>query len=589
MGYKVEAGPERVRHHVPRPHTYKMITRPDQIHRLSDRPLVAEAVAKWVVSCDGWLVRRRENLIMALGYRRVDREQQFLLPPDMREWLPESHLVWFVIETVEELDTSAFCERSVLGGVGRAGFDPQMLVTLLVYGYARGVRSARQIARLCEVDVAFRLICAQDAPEHSTLSRFRAGYEDAFIGLFGQVLGLAARAGLGRFGTVAVDGYKLAADASIDANRDEVWLREQARRMVAEAAAADAVEDAEFGEARGDELPPELSDPATRRAKIRAAVEELESRQRAGEQAEAEADAAAEQRMRRIAAGAKTGPGKARRVDEVAEARLRLARARAAQQAKIDADRARRAAAQERGETPTGRYPRPVEHCVAVRHAEQVLRRAMLRQQTREAVGEQPPKPPLRVNLTDPQSRLMPTRKGWVQGYNVQLGVTGDQLIVATQVSQHTNDSEDFIPMMAAVQQAAELFQAAGREEAVVGVLLADAGYATDTNLTASGPDRLIALGSRRHQHRARSHEPTQGPPPEGATPRQAMRHRLRTPEGVATYKRRGATVEPAIGNLKKIISGLSRRGLQAATAEINLAAAAFNLLKIYRMAAAGG
>ena len=156
------------------------------------------------------------------------------------------------------------------------------------------------------------------------------------------------------------------------------------------------------------------------------------------------------------------------------------------------------------GKACPGRPPAPVEHYVAVRHAEEVLRRAMQRQRAREAVQEQqPPKAPLRVNLTDPQSRLMPTRKGWVQGYNVQVGVTADQLIVATRVSQHTNDSEDFIPMMAAVQEAAELFQAAGRDEAVVGVLLADAGYATDTNLAAEGPDRLIALGSRRNQHRA--------------------------------------------------------------------------------------
>ena len=107
------------------------------------------------------------------------------------------------------------------------------------------------------------------------------------------------------------------------------------------------------------------------------------------------------------------------------------------------------------------------------------------------------------------------------------------------------------------------------------------------TRIFQPGPDRLIALDSRRNQHRDVADKPTQDPPPEGATPRQAMRRRLRTPEGVATYKRRGATVEPAIGNLKKIISGLSRRGLQAATAEVNLAAAAFNLLKIYRMAAA--
>src|SRR4029453_2654635 len=150
---------------------------------------------------------------MALGYRRVDRDQQFLLPPDMREWLPESHLVWFVIETVEQLDTSGFRERSVLGGGGRAGFDPEMLVMLLVYGYARGVRSARQIARLCEVDVAFRVICAQDAPQHSTISRFRAAHEKVLVRVFAQGLGLAAQAGLGRFGTVAVDGYKLGGKA----------------------------------------------------------------------------------------------------------------------------------------------------------------------------------------------------------------------------------------------------------------------------------------------------------------------------------------------------------------------------------------
>jgi transposase len=232
----------------------------------------------------------------------------------MREWLPESHLVWFVVETVEQLDMSGFCERSVLGGVGRAGFDPKMLVALLVYGYAQGVRSARQVARLCEVDVAFRVICAQDAPQHCTISRFRAAHEEAFVGLFGQVLGLAAQAGLGRFGTVAVDGFKVAANASIDANRDEGWLREQARRLVAEAAAIDAAEDAEFGDARGDELPAEWSDPKSRRAKIRAALEELEQRKRAAseaaEQAEADADAAAEQRMRRIADGEKTGPGR---------------------------------------------------------------------------------------------------------------------------------------------------------------------------------------------------------------------------------------------------------------------------------------
>jgi transposase len=540
------------------------------------------------VSCRRRALVSRENLIMALGYRPVDRDQQFLLPPDMREWLPESHLVWFVIETVEQLDTSGFHERSVLGGVGRAGFDPEMLLTLLVYGYASGVRSARQMSRLCEVDVAFRVICAQDAPEHSTISRFRAAHEEAFIKLFTQVLVLAAQAGLGRFGTVAVDGFKLDANASIDVNRDEEWLRGEARRIAAEAAAVDAAEDAELGEARGDELPPELADPRTRPARIRAALEELEERKQAAAEAEAEDAVAGKELMRRVAE-AESVSGRSRRADEVEVARLRLARAEAAQQAKIDADGARRAAARERGESPTGRRPSPVGQYVAVRRAQERVRRAVQRQQARDAAREQqPPKPPLRVNVTDPQSRLMPTRKGWLQGYNVQVGATGDQLIVATRVSQRTNDIEEFIPMMAAVQDAAELFVAAGRDDAVVGVLLADAGYATEANLTAEGPDRLIALGKRGRQYRAAVENPAEGPPPTGATPRQTMRHRLRTADGVAIYKRRGATVEPAIGNLKKIINGLSRRGLQAATAEVNLAAAAFNLLKLHRMIPSG-
>jgi transposase len=441
----------------------------------------------------------------------VDRDQQFLLPPDMREWLPESHLVWFVIETVEQLDTSGFHERSVLGGVGRAGFDPDMLLTLLVYGYASGVRSARQMSRLCEVDVAFRVICAQDAPEHSTISRFRAAQEEAFIKLFTQVLVLAAQAGLGRFGTVAVDGFKLDANASIDVNRDEEWLRGEARRIAAEAAAVDAAEDAELGEARGDELPPELADPRTRPARIRAALEELEERKQAAAEAEAEDAVAGEELMRRVAE-AESVSGRSRRADEVEVARLRLARAEAAQQAKIDADGARRAAARERGESPTGRRPSPVGQYVAVRRAQEKVRRAVQRQQARDAAREQqPPKPPLRVNVTDPQSRLMPTRKGWLQGYNVQVGATGDQLIVATRVSQRTNDIEEFIPMMAAVQDAAELFVAAGRDDAVVGVLLADAGYATEANLTAEGPDRLIALGKRGRQYRAAVENPAEG------------------------------------------------------------------------------
>jgi hypothetical protein len=179
---------------------------------------------------------------------------------------------------------------------------------------------------------------------------------------------------------------------------------------------------------------------------------------------------------------------------------------------------------------------------------------------------------------------LMPTRRGWIQGYNVQVAVTDDQLIVATGVGQNTGDMQQFVPMVTAAERAAaDCATASGRTDLTIETALADAGYASEDNLTAPGPDRLIAVGRGGRQHTDALRRPADGEPPPGASPREVMDHRLRTAEGARRYKRRGATVEPAIGNLKKIITRFSGRGLQAATAEIDLAAAAFNLLKIHR------
>jgi transposase len=111
---------------------------------------------------------------MAKAYRVVLRDQVFLLPPDMREWLPADHLVWFLLETIEAVDTSDFDQCRRRGGAGAAGYDPRVLLGLLVYAYCRGVRSSRQIERLCSTDVAFRVLCAQDVPDHCTIARFRA-------------------------------------------------------------------------------------------------------------------------------------------------------------------------------------------------------------------------------------------------------------------------------------------------------------------------------------------------------------------------------------------------------------------------------
>jgi hypothetical protein len=171
-----------------------------------------------------------------------------------------------------------------------------------------------------------------------------------------------------------------------------------------------------------------------------------------------------------------------------------------------------------------------------------------------------------------------------LQGYNAQVAVSSDQLIIAVHLGQSTNDQACFLSMMRAAQNAAaRMCAATGNTDHLIGTVLADAGYSTDANLTAAGPDRLIALGKERDQARAWAEEPADGPLPADATPREANRHRLRTPDGRALYKRRRATVEPAIGNLKKILDRFSRRGLDNATSELHLAATPFNLMKIHR------
>ncbi len=217
---------------------------------------------------------------MARGYRSGDRDLQFLMPPDVREWVPSSHLVWTVLEVVEQVDTSVFHRLSRRGGAGRAGFDPDMLLGVLILGYCTGQRSTRQMERLCSQDVAFRVACANQPPDHTVLARFRQNHEQAFEELFSEVLVMAAVRGLVRLDTVAVDGTKIAANASLDANRSEQWVREQAVKILAEAQTVDAAEDELFGDARGDEPDEAMTDPVAREQAVREWLAELERAKR---------------------------------------------------------------------------------------------------------------------------------------------------------------------------------------------------------------------------------------------------------------------------------------------------------------------
>ena len=205
--------------------------------------------------------------------------------------------------TVEVLDTSAFDKSRRLGGAGSAGYDPRMLLALLVYAYCGGVRSSRQVERLCSTDVAFRVLCAQDVPDHCTIARFRADCQDAFCELFTQVLLIAGRAGLARFGTVAIDGTKIVANASIDANRSHEWLASQVADMVAQAGRIDAAEDATQDGDRVDRVPAPLGDRTQRAQRIRQAAVEVAAQRRQRERADQAREAAALARRRRSETG----------------------------------------------------------------------------------------------------------------------------------------------------------------------------------------------------------------------------------------------------------------------------------------------
>src|SRR6266705_824956 len=217
---------------------------------------------------------------MAQNFIACDRDQELLLPPSLREWLPADHLAWFVLDAVEEMDLAAFYGAYRQDGWGRAAFEPSMMVALLMYAYAQGERSSRGIERRCVEDVAYRVIAAQQTPDHATIARFRVRHEAALAGLFSEVLGLCRESGLVKVGVIAIDGTKVHANASHHCNVDYEQL---AREILKEAGEVDAAEDALYGDTRGDELPEHLRTREGRRAALRAAKEKLARERTDGE------------------------------------------------------------------------------------------------------------------------------------------------------------------------------------------------------------------------------------------------------------------------------------------------------------------
>ena len=422
---------------------------------------------------------------------------------------------------VSALDLSAIYKSyQDKDGRGQAACAPQMMLRLLLYGYARGVYSSRKIETRTFEDVAFRYLSGDQHPDHATIAEFRKRHLDALSGLFTQALLLCSEAGLVKLGHVSIDGTKIKANASKHKamsygrmNETEARLKQEIDALLAAAEKTDAEEDARHGKDRhGDELPAELQRRESRLQKIEEAKANMEQ-----------------------------------------EAKEKAARQRAETEQKLAEHEEEE---QRTGKKKGGRKP--------------------------ELPDPEQAKPDDKAqrNFTDPESRIMPdgANKGsFVQGYNAQIAVDSEsQVIVAAEVTQETNDKQQLIPMIAQIVENLE------RKPEKVS---ADAGYFSEANVTdesVKDVDLYVATGRDKHGAVV---ETSSDPPPPDASPKEAMRHKLRTVAGRAVYKMRKAIVEPVFGQIKEQrgFRRFSLRGKQNVRREWRLVCAVSNLLKLFR------
>src|SRR5271163_1157981 len=381
---------------------------------------------------------------MPQNFIECDREQLLLMSPSLREWLPENHLAWFVIDAVGDMDLGPFYARYRQDGWGRAAYDPAMMVAIVLYAYAKGQRSSRGIERACVEDVAYRVIASNLAPDHVTINRFRSEHSDALAGLFSSVLTLCARAGMVKVATIAVDGTKVHANVSRDANAD---FDQIAREILEEAAGVDAAEDELYGDKRGDELPEQLTSEHGRRAWFR------EAKRRLDEQRAKEAKPIPQSRPKRLKESK-------RRLEEELWTEQRA-------NAAYEAWRAR-------GLTANGRkLSTPAKPYV-------------------------PPEMPVgKVNVTDPDSRNVKTPRGYMQGYNAQAVVGENQIVIAAEVNADSPDFGHLEPMVTAAEHELEKAGVTETPEVVV----ADPGYwhqVQMANVVARGIQVIIPPDARK-------------------------------------------------------------------------------------------
>jgi transposase len=507
---------------------------------------------------------------MAQNFIGCDRDQSFLLPPDVRDWLPDGHLAWFVLDAVAGMDLSGFYGSYRADGVGRRAYDPAMMVAVLLYGYSRGVRSARAIERACWEDVAFKTIAMMETPDHATIARFVERHELALADLFSQVLGLCAHAGLVRPEVVAIDGTKMAGNASRESNRD---FSEIARQIIAEAIETDAAEDELYGEARGDELPEELR---TRegRAEFFRRIREQQSAEQARDEPELlpEPDKPDEDFRFDVAQIIARHQG---RDGWTREGRRQLERQRWEQGQPIPRSR------EDRLLLAAERLEQQRDMKLAANRAYEDYR-ANGRAADGRRLGKRPNPwaPPVLpddvVSVSDPDSQRMKASRGYVQGYNAQAVVDEGQIVIAAEITNNPTDFSNLDPMLTAALMELERVGVTERPQ----VALADAGYWNERHF-----DEVIA-----NKHIQVLTPPDRGgrsqPRPGWTGGRYAwMRAVLASEHGKQLYRRRIQMIEPVFAHTKhnRGINRFHRRGRIAVRTEWRLLMATHNLTKLHR------
>jgi transposase len=440
--------------------------------------------------------------------------QLLLLPPDMKDWLPDDDLVYFIMEMLDQLDLSAIYDSYDGTKGGQPAFDPKMMSGLLLYAYCVGLPSSRKIEKATYHQVPFRVLTADQHPDHDTIAEFRKRHLKALSGFFVQILRLCQKVGLVKLGHVSLDGTKVKANASkhkamsygrMEKKAEE--LEAEVRRLLQEAQAADDAEDALYGKGkRGDELPEELRFKQKRLEKIKEAMESLE------QEAKAEADA---------------------KRKEMAEKEQAL---------------------KEQGKKRRGKKPK---------------------------APSEKPDPKAQRNFTDADSRIMKdsASKSFEQGYNCQVAVDDkSQIIVASGVTQQSNDKQQVKPMVEAIKDNT----GGSKPKKVSG----DTGYFSESNIDYLEGERIDGyLATGKHKHTDITESAPCGRIARDATKKERMARKLRTKKGRETYSKRKQIVEPVFGQIKEV-RGFRRfllRGLENVMGEWDLICLTHNVLKLFR------